>query len=150
MQVRSFVLYIRQSFFFLLSFAILYVKKKKKNSVFSYIRYIIYSSQCGTINVRVVVRSLSFSLSLNSNQRNVKENCWSLLFFPVRAERKEKTWYLCPKTYGKQRRKRPREVCVDGCGVDERMNEQIKKKVEDLDWCVYFFFSLTNLMLVTQ
>ncbi len=39
---------------------------------------------------------------------------------------------------------------MDGCGVDERMNEQIKKKVEDLDWCVYFFFSLTNLMLVTQ
>jgi len=93
------------------------------------------------------VRSLSV---LEQQPTQCKRELLISSFFSVRAERKEKTWYLCPKTYGKQRRKRPREVCVDGCGVDERMNEQIKKKVEDLDWCVYFFFSLTNLMLVTQ
>jgi hypothetical protein len=60
-QVRSFVLYIRQSFFFLLSFSILYVKEK--NSVFSYIRYIIYSP-CSFFTMRYHQRTSCCALSL--------------------------------------------------------------------------------------
>jgi hypothetical protein len=50
--------------------------------------------------------SLSLSLALNSNQRNVKEkeiaSCWSPQFLSEYKEEEEKekrnTWYLCSKT----------------------------------------------------
>lgn len=80
------------SLFFLLSFSILYLKKKKRNDVFSYIRYRIYSP-CSFFTVRYHQRtsccSLSLPLALNSNQRNVKEKEILLTFFLSGEKEKE-------------------------------------------------------------
>ncbi len=108
-------------FFLLLSFSILYVKKRMACS--PYIRYIIYSP-CSFFTVRYHQRTGCCALSLSlvnleqqptlcKRKRNTK--LFIALFF-TRAERKRKrnTWYLCPKT------SRWRGVCM---GVGRRRNE---------------------------
>ena len=134
-QVRSFV---RQSFF---SFSILYVKKKKESRVLLHKIYYIFF----TVRYHQRTSCCALSLSFSSLEQQPTQLLISYRFFLCLSEgreRKGKIWYLCPKTYGNQRK---RGVC--GWVWERQKNEwtnkrEEKENVKDLDWCLYCFNQL--------